>query len=234
MLALPQKTLELLLVGAGQIGRRVEPPLLLRALLLQKVIVAGATALQPAVLACHKAPCGTLVGLHLRHISSTFLVSATREEARGTGERAGSPPGIAGLVYQTVAYLRAARSLRSPCGASSPCWASLDSFFGAMTMTMLRPSRLGWLSMRPRSSRSVARRLRSLSPKSGCWTSRPRNMMVTFTLSPPRRKRSTWPRLVLKSWSPIFGRSFISRTLTLTCFLRAALRACSFWYLNLP
>ncbi len=61
-----------------------------------------------------------------------------------------------------------------------------------------------------------------------------RNMMVTLTLSPPRRKRSTWPRLVLKSWSPIFGRSFISRTFTLTCFLRAALRACSFWYLNLP
>jgi hypothetical protein len=30
------------------------------------------------------------------------------------------------------------------------------------------------------------------------------------------------------------GRSLISRTLTLTCFLRAALRACSFWYLNLP
>src|SRR5919107_717208 len=231
MLPLPQQALELLFVRAGQVGRRVEPPLLLRGLLLQEMIVARTAALQPAVLARHEAPGGALVGLHLRHFSSTFLVDTTCEEARGTGVRAGSPPWVVRLVYQTVAYLRAARSLRSPCSAFSTCWVS---FFGAMTMTMLRPSRLGWLSMRPRSSRSVARRLRSLSPKSGCWTSRPRNMMVTFTLSPPRRKRSTWPRLVLKSWSPILGRSFISRTLMFTCFLRAALRACSFWYLYLP
>src|SRR5215217_2034871 len=146
---------------------------------------------------------------------------------------------LRGLVYQIVTYLRLARSLRpfAPAASCASPWgfcASLDSFFGAMTITMFLPSRLGWLSTRPSSSRSPASRLRSLSPSSGCCTSRPRNIMVTFTLSPPRRKRSTWPRLVLKSWSPILGLSLISRTLTLTWFLRAALRACSFWYLNLP
>src|SRR5215203_6137346 len=147
------------------------------------------------------------------------------------GRKAVSPPSCARLVYQTVAYLRAALSLR-PFAWGASAWD--DPFLGAMTMTMLRPSRLGWLSMRPSSSRSSASLRKSRSPSSGCCTSRPRNMIVTFTLSPPRRKRSTWPRLVLKSWSPILGLSFISRTLTLTCFLRAALRACSFWYLNLP
>src|SRR5918998_3441500 len=85
MLALPQHTLELLLVRAGQVSRCVEPALLLRALLLQEMIVACAAALEPAVLARHEAPGSALVGLHLRHFSSTFLVCITCKGARGTG-----------------------------------------------------------------------------------------------------------------------------------------------------
>src|SRR5918997_1105164 len=196
------------------------------------MVVSGPEAPDPALLPYLEAPSGAPVGLHLRHVFlhvSSF--STARKEARGTGVEAVSPQLTHGLVYQTVAYLRAALSLRScareGCSSAREASASLASFFGTITMTMLRPSRFGWLSMRPSSSRSPASLLRSLSPSSGCWTSRPRNMIVTFTLSPPRRKRSTWPRLVLKSWSPILGLSFISRTLTLTCFLRAALRACS-------
>src|SRR5215218_10052542 len=72
MLPLSQKTLELLLVRAGKIGIRIEPPLLLPALLLQHVVVAGAPALEPALLAHLEAPGSTLVGLHFRHVSSAF------------------------------------------------------------------------------------------------------------------------------------------------------------------
>src|SRR5215210_7938310 len=88
MLPLPQKTLDLLLVRAGQVGLRVEPPLLLPALLLQHVVVPGATALEPALLAHLEAPGSALVGLHLRHVSSAlrlFLPAkspAAREKGR--------------------------------------------------------------------------------------------------------------------------------------------------------
>src|SRR5215213_8366274 len=87
MLPLPQKTLELLLIGAGHVDLLVEPPLLLRGLLLQEVVVACPATLEPAVLACHEAPGGTLVGLHLRHFSSTFrrLLPARRLAAREKG-----------------------------------------------------------------------------------------------------------------------------------------------------
>src|SRR5215203_2340276 len=185
MLSLPQKTLELLLVRTGQVGLCVEPPLLPPAFLLQHVVVPGAAALEPALLAHFEAPGSALVGLHLRHVSSAFRFFYLRRGSRH-GRKAVSPPSCARLVYQTVAYLRAALSLR-PFAWGASAWD--DSFLGAMTMTMLRPARLGWLSMRPSS---------------------------------------------LRSWSPILGLSFISRTLTLTCFLRASLRACSFWYFNLP
>ena len=43
---------------------------------------------------------------------------------------------------------------------------------------------------------SSARRSRIITPRSGCVTSRPRNMIVILTLSLWRRKRSTWPFLV--------------------------------------
>src|SRR3712207_175675 len=87
MLPLPQKTLELLLVRTGQVGLRVEPPLLPPALLLQHVIVPGAAALEPALLAHLEAPGSALVGFHLRHVSSAFrlLQPAKRLAAREKG-----------------------------------------------------------------------------------------------------------------------------------------------------
>src|SRR5215213_2922429 len=88
MLPLSQKTLDLLLVRAGQVGLRVEPPLLLPALLLQHVVVSGPPALDPALLAHLEAPGSTLVGLHLRHLSSAFRLlcpPAKRLAARKKG-----------------------------------------------------------------------------------------------------------------------------------------------------
>src|SRR5215216_159032 len=88
MLPYPQKALELLLVRARQISLRVEPALLLAALLLQHVVVSGAAALDPALLAHLEAPGSTLVGLHLRHVSSTFRLfcqPAKRLAAREKG-----------------------------------------------------------------------------------------------------------------------------------------------------
>src|SRR5687768_2540576 len=72
ILPLSQKALELLLVRAGKVGLCVEPSLLLAALLLQHMVVAGAPALEPALLAHLEAPGSALVGLHLWHVSSAF------------------------------------------------------------------------------------------------------------------------------------------------------------------
>src|SRR5215212_1505781 len=87
MLSLPQKTLELLLVRTGQVGLCVEPPLLPPAFLLQHVVVPGAAALEPALLAHFEAPSSALVGLHLRHVSSAFrfFLPAKRLAAREKG-----------------------------------------------------------------------------------------------------------------------------------------------------
>ena len=78
-------------------------------------------------------------------------------------------------------------SLGSTLAASLP---------GASSMLMLRPSCSGWDSITARPSRSSKRRCSSARPRSGWACSRPRNMIVTLTLSWWRRKRSTWPFLV--------------------------------------
>ena len=67
---------------------------------------------------------------------------------------------------------------------------------GPITMIMFRPSCFGADSTKPSSSTSPASRCSSLYPSSGRDCSRPRNMIVTLTLSPCRRNRSTWPFLV--------------------------------------
>ena len=54
---------------------------------------------------------------------------------------------------------------------------------GASTIVMLRPSRFGRCSITASSSSSSARRSRIILPRSGCVTSRPRNMIVILTLS---------------------------------------------------
>ena len=67
---------------------------------------------------------------------------------------------------------------------------------GARTMIMFRPSCFGALSTKPSSETSAANRCSSRKPSSGRDCSRPRNMMVTLTLSPALRNRTTWPFLV--------------------------------------
>ena len=62
---------------------------------------------------------------------------------------------------------------------------------GASTMCMLRPSSRGACSTTPSAETSSASCLSRLTPSSGRDCSRPRNMMVIFTLSPPLRKRTT-------------------------------------------
>ncbi|CPU66057.1 Uncharacterised protein [Mycobacteroides abscessus] len=74
--------------------------------------------------------------------------------------------------------------------------ASAFFFTGPSTMVMLRPSCFGMDSTKPSSATSSARRWSRRTPISGRDCSRPRNMIMTLTLSPAARKRSTWPFLV--------------------------------------
>ena len=63
-----------------------------------------------------------------------------------------------------------------------PVWRALRC--GATTMIMLRPSCFGEDSTKPSSATSSASRCSNRNPSSGRDCSRPRNMIVTFTLSP--------------------------------------------------
>src|SRR5262245_41407840 len=84
-----------------------------------------------------------------------------------------------------------------PSAASSAAEVSVKRLLGAITMIMLRPSCFGIDSTTIRSPRSLTNRSRILRPRSVCAISRPRNMIVTLTLAPIRRNRSTWPFFVL-------------------------------------
>src|SRR5665648_829219 len=77
-------------------------------------------------------------------------------------------------------------------------WLRTSDFFlvGPRTMIMLRPSCRGLLSTKPSSATSSANRWSRRRPISGRDCSRPRNMIMTLTLSPTLRNRSTWPFLV--------------------------------------
>src|ERR1700754_3463956 len=90
--------------------------------------------------------------------------------------------------------LAAFRSVRQPFWAvalRAPGFLS-----GAITIVMFRPSCLGAASTVPSSATSSARRCNSRKPSSGRDCSRPRNMIVTLTLLPPSRKRTTLRFLV--------------------------------------
>ena len=67
---------------------------------------------------------------------------------------------------------------------------------GPSSMLMLRPSCSGADSIVARPSRSSKSFCSRSRPRSGWACSRPRNMIVTLTLSRCLRKRSTWPFLV--------------------------------------
>src|SRR5690606_33390400 len=103
------------------------------------------------------------------------------------------------------------------CAASCSCWAACSAAFrsrvrrcsllappcfflcGPMTIVMFRPSSRGALSTEPRSLTSSASRWSRRMPISGRDCSRPRNMIMTLTLSPPSRNRTTCPFLVAYS-----------------------------------
>src|SRR5919199_2960114 len=84
-LAHPQKALDALLVVFVDRGLGVQAPLALGALLLQDVVVAAPAALELALLRDLEASGNALVGLHLRHLSSSaffLFTSKTRLAAR--------------------------------------------------------------------------------------------------------------------------------------------------------
>src|SRR4028118_388623 len=89
----PQQALELLLGHAVHEGLGVEPPLALPALLLKDVVVPRPASLQAAYLANLKAPGSALVGLHLRHFSSTFRLEVLLERLAAREPKIGRAAG---------------------------------------------------------------------------------------------------------------------------------------------
>src|SRR5919199_6453882 len=78
-LAHPQEALDAVLVVFVDGGLGVEASLALGALLLQDVIVTAPAALELTLLRDFEAPGDALVGLHLRHLSSsTFFLSTSK------------------------------------------------------------------------------------------------------------------------------------------------------------
>ena len=119
------------------------------------------------------------------------LVSGARL-GRVASSAGGSRSVDRGRCSASASAARSVRRRRLP--ASSAILST--SLLGASSMLMLRPSCSGADSitaMPPRSSKSFCS---SARPRSGWACSRPRNMIVTLTLSWCLRKRSTWPFLV--------------------------------------
>src|SRR5579883_2117804 len=86
-----------------------------------------------------------------------------------------------------------------------PVSSGASFFFGASTMTMLRPSMDGGRSTTATSASCWAIRSRICSPTCGWAISRPRNHMDTRTLSPSLRKPLTAFVFTCRSCSLIFG-----------------------------
>src|SRR5919108_4041069 len=142
-------------------------------LLAEQVVQPGLPAQQLAVAGGPEALGGAPVGFHLRHGVSY-----------GVRTGAGRPPGAASRSWAGVggAWPRPAA-----WEAPLPPWV----LRGENTVIMLRPSWRAGLSTWAISTRSVASRSSSRRPSSVWAISRPRNMMVTLTLWPCLRKRST-------------------------------------------
>ena len=99
---------------------------------------------------------------------------------------------------------------------------------------MFLPSSLGEASTLARSALCTATWSKIFMPSSGCATSRPRNMIVIFTLWPSSRNSSTLRVLVSKSPLPILTRYFISLMEICVVLRRDSF---AFWpasYLNFP
>ena len=99
---------------------------------------------------------------------------------------------------------------------------------------MLRPSMRGVMSILACSAISSATSSSIRRPSSGCCSSLPRNMIVTFTLLPSERNFSTWRVLVSKSPLLIFGRYLISLMTVCELLRRDSFARCASRYLNFP
>src|SRR5687768_15641554 len=195
-LSLSEHLADVLGVRVADDGHLPETTLPIGALLLEDVVqerlapadLAGARDLEPLL--------RTAVRLHLRHgyDSVCSVVSSVGGAAGASAATSGS-----GSPFSAALATAAAR-------AASAC-ARLS---GASTIVMLRPSRRGDASTLARCLVASATPSRIFIPSSGWATSRPRNMIVSFTLWPSARKCSTFLVLVSKSPLPIFTRYFIS------------------------
>ena len=99
---------------------------------------------------------------------------------------------------------------------------------------MFRPSSFGAASTLARSSTFFATSSRIFIPSSGWATSRPRNMIVIFTLCPSPRNLATLRVLVSKSPGPIFGRYFISLIAVVLALRRFSFSRWLASYFHLP
>src|SRR5580765_7838467 len=156
-----EQALHARLVATGDFRGLVEPPCASAGLVLEHVVHAGLAAHELAGAGLLEALGRAPVGLHLRHVG---FVSP---------QAAGSPPSLSG-----VSALSALRC------ASLAAFAFLS---GASTIVMLRPSSLGTTSTLATWATRSATLSRMRRPSSGCWVSRPLNMIVTFTLWPSPR-----------------------------------------------
>src|SRR5215204_6362949 len=132
-------------------------------------------------------------GLLLEHVVHPGLAS---DQLAGLGRPeapCGAPVALILGTGSPGAYGVRAAALPSAGGAAlGPPWV----LRGENTVIMLRPSWRAGLSTWASSTRSPASRSSSRRPSSVWAISRPRNMMVTLTLWPCLRNRSTWPFLV--------------------------------------
>src|SRR5688572_13091969 len=213
---LPEHLADVARVRGADGGHLPESTLPVGVLLLEDVVqerlaaadLAGARDVEPLL--------RTAVRLHLRHgydsVCSTS-VSIGGSSVSMTGSAGASSP---------AAF--AAALAASACARLS----------GASTIVMLRPSRRGDASTLARCLVASATPSRIFIPSSGWATSRPRNMIVSFTLWPSARKCSTFLVLVSKSPLPILTRYFISLMEIWVVLRRDSF---CFWaasYLNLP
>ena len=104
-----------------------------------------------------------------------------RSAARDRGAR---PPsaGLGAAAAPAACAPSAASAAVAPL-ASLSNWPARTAFDGPSIIVMLRPSWSGRCSTTANSASSSARRSRIATPRSGWVTSRPRNMIVTLTLS---------------------------------------------------
>ena len=178
------------LPGRSELAGRLVPLLTGRPLLAGRLVLAGRPA--PDGLVALAAGAGGVAAL----MNAPLVASAGSGASAASGEaealaafRAAERSALAAVCSLLAVALSARASLRS-------LLASIFRLCGPITMIMFRPSCFGWASTKPSSSTSPARRCSSLKPSSGRDCSRPLNMIVTLTLSPALRNRSTWPFLV--------------------------------------